>query len=585
MEEPPPPAVLPSSEDSYTVNSSGLVNSPAISVTSLDPSSAHVTPPGITPPGLPTLAQTLISAQSVALTAVSVAVSTVIPPVIVPPVAPSIPLAPTAVLPPPMMPLAPLASASIPISSAVPAAAPHLTSSSAIDNPIASSVPVPPPSISSSPIPPPVIPFSIPRPPFVPPIALPSSRPVAPPPFVPPVRPMGASGTLSIEVEKNDEQDRDADSKQESPSSSVDHQEDSLAPEYEITEESKKVRERQEQAVQELLMRRRAYALAVPTNDSAVRARLRRLNEPVTLFGEREMERRDRLRAHMAKLDAEGQLEKLMKVQEEEEAVASLASEEVQDMEGPQIYPFYTEGSQELLKARTEIMKFSLPRAVSRIQRARRKREDPDEDEDEELNCVLRQAAQIIMDCSEIGDDRPLSGCSFSSDATLLATRNIVKYPMTLIHEDMGQSPMACFDSGHIVDARSRILWSHCNLASTPDYMLNYIHPYTEHETSLKSHLFHPNHPYGANLTSLENVLIQYNMHVTISPVKKSVELSHTPASSSIHYLIEDMHMQINKQIPEKRIQGHSISTITNPGNLQLQPEKLCNNRGALVKQ
>ncbi|KNA22107.1 hypothetical protein SOVF_037070 [Spinacia oleracea] len=60
------------------------------------------------------------------------------------------------------------------------------------------------------------------------------------------------------------------------------------------------------------------------------------------------MERRDRLRMLMAKLDAEGQLEKLMKAHEEEEE-AALAKDEV----GEEMlqYPFYTESTQELLEA------------------------------------------------------------------------------------------------------------------------------------------------------------------------------------------------------------------------------------------
>ena len=58
-----------------------------------------------------------------------------------------------------------------------------------------------------------------------------------------------------------------------------------------------------------------------------------------------------------------------------------------------------------MLQARTTIMKFSLPPAASRLQRARRNREDQDEDEeeDDELNCMLQQTSQITMDCREIG--------------------------------------------------------------------------------------------------------------------------------------------------------------------------------------
>ncbi|KAJ7968151.1 Wd40 repeat protein-u4/u6 small nuclear ribonucleoprotein prp4 [Quillaja saponaria] len=189
--------------------------------------------------------------------------------------------------------------------------------------------------------------------------------------------------------------------------------------EYEISEESKQVRERQEKAMQELMMKRRAAALAVPTNDMAVRARLRRLGEPITLFGEREMERRDRLRMIMAKLDAEGQLEKLMKIHEEEEA-AGIAREDA-DEETIQ-YPFYTEGSKALLDARIDIAKYSFSRAALRLQRARRKRDDPDEDMDAELDWALKQAGSLVLDCSEFGDDRALFGCSFSPDGNMLAT-------------------------------------------------------------------------------------------------------------------------------------------------------------------
>ncbi|XP_019452782.1 PREDICTED: U4/U6 small nuclear ribonucleoprotein PRP4-like protein [Lupinus angustifolius] len=189
---------------------------------------------------------------------------------------------------------------------------------------------------------------------------------------------------------------------------------------YEISEESRLVRERQEKAMQELLLKRRAAALAVPTNDMAVRTRLRRLGEPITLFGEREMERRDRLRMIMAKLDAEGQLEKLLKAHEDEEAAASALKDEV---EGEELqYPFYTEGSKSLLNARIDIAKYSLVRAALRLQRARRRRDDPDEDMDSEMDWALKQAANLSLDFSEIGDDRPLFGCSFSPDGKALAT-------------------------------------------------------------------------------------------------------------------------------------------------------------------
>lgn len=55
----------------------------------------------------------------------------------------------------------------------------------------------------------------------------------------------------------------------------------------------------------------------MPTNGKYVSDRLRRLGEPITLFGEQEMERRARLAQLMASLDIGGQLDKLLQAHEE----------------------------------------------------------------------------------------------------------------------------------------------------------------------------------------------------------------------------------------------------------------------------
>ncbi|KAJ4751346.1 hypothetical protein LUZ62_085751 [Rhynchospora pubera] len=192
-------------------------------------------------------------------------------------------------------------------------------------------------------------------------------------------------------------------------------------PKYVVSEASRQAKERHDKAVQELLLKRRAFAIAVPTNDSAVRSRLRRLSEPITLFGEREMERRDRLRSIMLRLEADGKLDILLSIHDAEEADAAAAQpEEEQQVQ----YPFFTEADlpDDLLKARLDIAFYSLARAQSRVQRARRRRDDPDEDFDKEADLAVQQAQAFLLDSSEIGDARPLSACSFSKDANYLAT-------------------------------------------------------------------------------------------------------------------------------------------------------------------
>lgn len=73
-----------------------------------------------------------------------------------------------------------------------------------------------------------------------------------------------------------------------------------------------------------------------------------------------------------------------------------------------------------------DIAIYSLARSKLRLQRAKRKKDDPDEDLEKEAELVVQQAHRFMLDSSEIGDVRPLSGCSFSQHADYLATRYLV---------------------------------------------------------------------------------------------------------------------------------------------------------------
>ncbi|KAF2118518.1 U4/U6 small nuclear ribonucleoprotein Prp4 [Lophiotrema nucula] len=102
--------------------------------------------------------------------------------------------------------------------------------------------------------------------------------------------------------------------------------------------------------------KRRAAQLIVPTADRDVRTRLRSMGEPITLFGEGPPDRRDRLRELLAaQAEATG-----------EDADIPMADAG----EGPleeQEEEFYTPGDQELLDARRNLARYSLPRAKQRI--------------------------------------------------------------------------------------------------------------------------------------------------------------------------------------------------------------------------
>jgi len=135
------------------------------------------------------------------------------------------------------------------------------------------------------------------------------------------------------------------------------------------------------------------------------------MGEPVTLFGEMQMERRDRLRKILLKAMEDGT-----------DMAGTTGAIEVQEEAIPQNELFYTEGPGELLSARRRIADFSLRRAKARVESQKRKMEDPDEDEAAVAEEVSQTCKRVGTQFSELGDDRPLQSCAFSPDGAILAT-------------------------------------------------------------------------------------------------------------------------------------------------------------------
>ncbi|KAK7752821.1 hypothetical protein SLS62_005163 [Diatrype stigma] len=111
--------------------------------------------------------------------------------------------------------------------------------------------------------------------------------------------------------------------------------------------------------------KRRAATMAVPTDDGRVRARLRELGEPITLFGEGPADRRDRLRELLTVLAERGDAAMAGTGEDNDISMEDVPGEgEQQD---DQEEEFYTTGSDALLRARQDIARFSLPRARRRL--------------------------------------------------------------------------------------------------------------------------------------------------------------------------------------------------------------------------
>jgi U4/U6 small nuclear ribonucleoprotein PRP4 len=192
---------------------------------------------------------------------------------------------------------------------------------------------------------------------------------------------------------------------------------------FALSDASEHTRERQEELIRELESRRRQRAVAVTTDDGEVRAQLRRLGEPVTLFGEGPGDRRDRLRKELARLDAADGGALLVP----EDAGIVFQREAVEQRE-----LFYTEGSAALAAARYAIAEYSVPRAARRLRAARKNRTIPSNEgtasegrdgdplllglihECARLDSFAEKTARMETEASLLGDDRPLCDVRFS---------------------------------------------------------------------------------------------------------------------------------------------------------------------------
>ena len=131
---------------------------------------------------------------------------------------------------------------------------------------------------------------------------------------------------------------------------------------------SERARAENQALLEELERKKKMRAIAVPTDDGRVRARLREIGEPITLFGERAADRRDRLIYVLSQIQAArgGAALPLESESESSDEEVSVHPGKLTDilllmyiLQGEE---FYTPGSLELLEVRRRIAEFSLPR-------------------------------------------------------------------------------------------------------------------------------------------------------------------------------------------------------------------------------
>ncbi|RVX73737.1 hypothetical protein B0A52_02627 [Exophiala mesophila] len=158
--------------------------------------------------------------------------------------------------------------------------------------------------------------------------------------------------------------------------------------------------------------KRRLAQIAVPTDDGRVRSRLREMGQPITLFGEDLADRRDRLRQLM--------------LDETEAQDGSVQDVQMQDAEdqADQEEEFYTEGLPQLLEARREIAKYSLPRARDRIERQKQDSSIPLRTHIKHRKEIKEKLQGFELFGTQIAGERPVSITRFSPNDEIIAAGN-----------------------------------------------------------------------------------------------------------------------------------------------------------------
>uniref|UniRef100_A0A6Q2XE09 Pre-mRNA processing factor 4 (PRP4)-like domain-containing protein n=1 Tax=Esox lucius TaxID=8010 RepID=A0A6Q2XE09_ESOLU len=178
----------------------------------------------------------------------------------------------------------------------------------------------------------------------------------------------------------------------------------------ESLELEERVSERQSEVLAEFERRKRARQITVSTDAAEVKACLRALSEPITLFGEGPAERRERLRNILSVVGPDA-----LKKSKKDDDKSKRSQEECQQT-------WYHEGPSTLKEARLWLAKYSLPRAMKRLEITKANREIPESTRTvrtQELHKTLRNLNNF---CSQIGDDRPISFCQFSPNSKMLVT-------------------------------------------------------------------------------------------------------------------------------------------------------------------
>lgn len=178
-----------------------------------------------------------------------------------------------------------------------------------------------------------------------------------------------------------------------------------------MTDMSPEEKKRQDDLNKSYQLKKAVKMMAIPTNDREVKLRLREIGKPICLFGEKPVDRRERLKREITtKALADGKLPVFKKLEDKKDD--KISENEV----------FYTEGSKELKDLRMKIAKFSIPRSAFRIEVAKKKFEELDRIQDSiDYENFLEKGRNFDIVSSQFADDRGCTKGCLSQEDTLVA--------------------------------------------------------------------------------------------------------------------------------------------------------------------
>lgn len=205
--------------------------------------------------------------------------------------------------------------------------------------------------------------------------------------------------------------------------------------------EDASVNQNRQQLLDEIEWRRKSRQITVSVDDVEVRAHLRHLDHPICkcaqstncsrdyfysgLFGEGPADRRERLRQLLARLGQDA-LKKSRDDEKEAEKDKTVSSKYDLQITPKKLFQgqttWYHEGSEDLRIARYWIASYSIPRASERIANEKLEKTIPETTRNNMRQELYKNLRTLEINCSQVGDVRPISSCQFSPDTSLIAT-------------------------------------------------------------------------------------------------------------------------------------------------------------------